>query len=327
MRKETSAEDTEAPEWDRKAAQGSLDELFQLARKYTNSKDYHDLMQFIGRFRRYSPFNAMLAHIQMPGARYVAPAGRWRRDYQRRIKPGARPIALLQPKGPVMFVFDVSDVEPLPDAPDLPKHVTNPFEVSAGKVGNQMEKSKENAKRDGVRVAEYDAGSQHGGQISEVEPGAAFRFWSRSKDEYRYIDVRYELLLSAKLSSEMKYAVLTHELGHLYCGHLGTPNAAWWPDRSGLSKTVREFEAESVAFLVCRRLGIKNSSEEYLSGYVKGHPSTPAISLDCVLKASRLIEQMGREQLRLRGEKAYHGRGQLIRGHRASWNSSSRSSN
>ena len=55
----------------------------------------------------------------------------------------------------------------------------------------------------------------------------------------------------------------------------------------------REFEAESVAYLVCERFGIEPRSHEYLSGYVAGEADTPPISLECVLKASGLIEQMG----------------------------------
>ena len=55
--------------------------------------------------------NAMLIHIQMKGAKYVATATRWNRDYGRRIKVGARPIVILQPMGPVMFVFDVTDTD------------------------------------------------------------------------------------------------------------------------------------------------------------------------------------------------------------------------
>ena len=305
MRNEPPGRDTPATKWDRDAAQRALDELFQFARQYTNSKGFHDLMHFIARFRLYSPFNAMLAHIQMPGASYVAPAYRWSRDYRRRIRPGARPIVLLQPGGPVMFVFDVSDTEPLPNAAPLPGDVKNPFEVRAGQVGNQLGWSKENAKRDGVRVVERDAGSQSAGQISVAEPGSTVRFQlrKRPKPEFCDVDVRYELLLNAKHSPEAKYVTLVHELAHLYCGHLGTPNDDWWPNRRRLSETVREFEAESVAFLVCSRLGIKNPSHEYLSGYVKDYAYTPAISLDCVLKSAGLIEQMGQKRLKLRKEK------------------------
>ena len=225
-------------EWDRDTAQSALDELFQCALRYTGSKEFRGLVDFIARFRWYSPFNAMLAHIQMPGASYVAPAYRWARDYRRRIRPGARPIVLLQPGGPVMFVFDVSDTEPLPDAKPLPKRVADPFEVQAGQVDKPLGRTVENVKRDGVRIDERDAGSQSAGQIGSVEPEAtiSFQVRERPRPEFCDIKVRYELLLNAQHSPEEKYATLTHELAHLYCGHLGTPNLNWWPSRCGLSK-------------------------------------------------------------------------------------------
>ena len=102
------------------------------------------------------------------------------------------------------------------------------------------------------------------------------------------------------LSAEARYGTLVHELAHLYCGHLGTPNDRWWPDRQGLSITVREFEAESVSYLVCTRLGIDTASDEYLAGYVRRCPATPPISLDRVMKSVWLLDQMGRASLGLR---------------------------
>lgn len=64
-----------------------------------------------------------------------------------------------------------------------------------------------------------------------------------------------------------------------------------------------EFEAESICYLVCSRLGIDNPSDEYLAGYTERNAETPAISLDCVMKTAGLIEQMGREWLKPRKEK------------------------
>ena len=117
---------------------------------------------------------------------------------------------------------------------------------------------------------------------------------------HHQVPLRYELLLNSNLSAEARYATLVHELGHLYCGHLGTLDEKWWPDRRGLPLPIREFEAESVCYLVCTRLGIDNASAEYLAGYVRQFEATPPISLDCVMKSSWLIEQMGRRHLSLR---------------------------
>jgi len=111
---------TPATEWDRDLARRALDELFRLAGEYRTTSEYRKLLDFVGRFRFYSPYNAMLVHIQMPGAEYVAPPHRWLRAYGRHIKAGARPIVILQPMGPVMFVYDVSDTEPEDGAPPLP---------------------------------------------------------------------------------------------------------------------------------------------------------------------------------------------------------------
>lgn len=132
-------EPSPATEWDKDVARRALDELFSLTRQYRSTKDFRNLIDFVARFKFYSPFNAMLIHIQMPGARYVAPPHRWERDHDRVIKTGAHPIVILQPMGPVMFVFDVSDTEPINDrARHLPPRVENPFEVRRGRVGSDF---------------------------------------------------------------------------------------------------------------------------------------------------------------------------------------------
>jgi hypothetical protein len=78
---------------------------------------------------------------------------------------------------------------------------------------------------------------------------------------------------------------------------LGTLNDRRWPDRQNLADTVREFEAESVSYLVCARIGIDSASEGYLAGYVRKCPVTPSISLDRVMKSEWLLEKMGRGRL------------------------------
>jgi hypothetical protein len=244
----------------------------------------------------------MLIHTQMPGARFVCTALRWQRDYYREIKIGARPIVILQPMGPILFVFDASDTAPLPNARPLPIRVKDPFQVRSGKIGEQLALTIENAKRDGVRVSERADGSQRAGSIQRARAGQHLELTIANEPmpKSTQIPLWFELVLNGRLSAETRYATLVHELAHLYCGHLGTPNGRWWPDRQNLSHGVREFEAESVSYLVCARLGIETASEEYLAAYVRKCPATPAISLDRVIKSVCLLEQMGRKRLGLR---------------------------
>ena len=280
-------------------SRGTLDELFTLARRYRTSAAYAELLNFVARFRFYAPFNAMLVHVQMAGATFVAPAHRWLRDYGRRIRPEARPLVILQPMGPVMFVFDVSDTEALDGAAPLPPEVERPFEIRSGRIGSGLERTIRNAVRDGVEVVSRKAGSQSAGMIKHATAVRFMRYPPAPtlSDTVHQVPVRYELLLNADHTPEASYATLAHELGHLYCGHLGTPNERWWPDRRHAADDVSEIEAESVAYVVCCRQGIDNPSAEYLSSYLYAHTEMPPISLDCVMKASGLIEQMARESL------------------------------
>jgi hypothetical protein len=83
---------------------------------------------------------------------------------------------------------------------------------------------------------------------------------------------------------------------------MGTPDKKWWPDRRGLSHVVSEFEAESVSYLVCTRLGVNSPAEVYLANYVEARDKVPSISLECVMKATGLIEDMGSKRLKPRKE-------------------------
>ena len=285
--------------WDEKAAHGALDDLFNATIAYRSSQTYLELMHFIARFRFYSPYNAILLHIQRPGARFVAPASRWQRDYARRVMPEANPLVILRPMGPVMFVFDVADTE----GDRLPREVESPFEVRGGCIGNELKHTLENVKRDGIRVHERKMGSQQAGAIrpSGLKAATYVEFPKSAKlGDNERVPVRYEVTINLDLRPEARYATLVHELAHLYCGHLGTPNEKWWLERQGLPRRTQEFEAESVTYLVCSRLGIDNPSDEYLAGYARTRDQVPDISLDCVIKAATLIETMGQGRLKPR---------------------------
>ena len=293
----------------------ALDQLFSLTIQYRSSQAYLDLLTFISTFKFYSPFNASLIHTQKRGAAYVATPQRWLYDYGRSIKPEAQPIVILQPMGPVMFVFDVNETDEIPGVKDvkpLPPQIDKPYEVQAGKLkGNQLERVIENAKRDGVRITMASDGSQSAGLIRWVriiQPVSSQNVLSgyqkNRKPLFAPVTVKYEMLVNANGQSlEAQYATIAHELAHLYCGHLGTPDIKLWPDRQRLNHVTEEFEAESVSFMVCQRQGIQTTSPEYLSQFVKDHADIPSISMESVMKAAGLIERMSCQKMKIRKTK------------------------
>lgn len=109
----------------------------------------------------------------------------------------------------------------------------------------------------------------------------------------------YNLVVNVNHTIEEKCATIAHELGHLFCGHLGRPSADFedWPDRRGKSENTREFEAECGSWLVCMRLDIKTPSERYLAGYLDDDEDgqdtqLPPFSIESVLKAAGMVESM-----------------------------------
>ena len=95
--------------------------------------------------------------------------------------------------------------------------------------------------------------------------------------------MRFRIKINRQLDRLGRFPTLAHELGHIYCGHLGGDARDRWADRSSaLTLGQRELEAEAVSWLVCRRLGLETRSAEYLAGYVDkadlGHISTFAIT-------------------------------------------------
>ena len=62
-----------------------------------------------------------------------------------------------------------------------------------------------------------------------------------------------------RLTPPETLVTVAHELGHIFCGHLGAcgrdEDTAGWPDRRGLSEATREMEAEAVAWLVAKPRG------------------------------------------------------------------------
>ncbi|MBT7915348.1 ImmA/IrrE family metallo-endopeptidase, partial [Candidatus Bathyarchaeota archaeon] len=97
-------------------------------------------------------------------------------------------------------------------------------------------------------------------------------------------------------SQEDRYATLAHELAHIFCGHLGVHEEDWWKGRAKLDNQQAEIEAESVAYLVCRRRGLLASSEKYLADYINDDAEMPPFSLHTIFQATAFIEEMGKSQ-------------------------------
>src|SRR5947208_11318510 len=151
------------------AARKALDDLISRALAYRTGPELKALFDFMRRFPHIAPYNAMLLHVQNPGIGYALKARVWERDYYRQVRPGARPYVILQTMGPVAFVFELSDTEPIDRAVDLvPEIAKNPFPAKGqpplGAIGRLISACSEI----GIEVERRDRGTILAGSVQRL---------------------------------------------------------------------------------------------------------------------------------------------------------------
>src|SRR6266852_2006213 len=246
----------------------------------------------MGRFHRYSWGNVLLINSQRPDATQVAGFHTWH-DLGRWVKKGEKGIMIFAPvlvkqkdaasagkeaaKPDEVFrlagfrtayVFDASQTEGRP----LPE-----FAKTTGDTKEYGEKLKALVAKQGISV-EYDASIA---PVQGVSSGGRIR-------------------LMPGMAPAEEFSVLAHELAHEMLHHR--------KDTALPPKVVRETQAEAVAFVVCRGVGLETNTAaaDYIALY-NGDKKTLAESLSVIQEASaKILDELLPEKHMTRAELLYH---------------------
>jgi len=276
--------DNQTKEQRLKGEMNALDEVFSVHPRFRNARSFTRMMQYIAGFSRYSALNGFLLYLQNPNASRVATAGTWLKQHGRRLRPDAKPMVILAPMSPVLFLYDISDTEGEP----VPEHRITALDGIDSITRELLDLTVKNALHHGIGV-----------RVSRsAEAAEAMRLTYDTRKRYEALDLdaglKYLINVDGGVAVEQRYVSLTRQLGHILCGHLGIDTLAWWQDRSGIDHDRAVIEAGAVAYLVCRRCGIQLDSTYILTGRDTPSEGLPLISLNAIFHSTHYIEQMGK---------------------------------
>lgn len=269
----------------------NIDELQFLVRSYRNSQEFKKLLEFVGRFNYLAPYNAMLVQMQKPGATFVFNGKKWK-EYGRQPRINTQKLIILKPFGPVQCVFDYGDTEEIPGAlnileeADIMKLWDKGLKLTKGEIKKETwDILIKNLPVYGIYLDDnLQAANSYGGYIM---PYKEKQLSIMVNKESARVNSRFMISVNRNQERIVQFHTICHELAHLFCYHQFYTESK----RRKLTIKEREFEAETVAWLVCKRHGIYNPSEEYLA-YYASNGEIPICSTDLIMKAVTEIEKM-----------------------------------
>ena len=276
------------------------------------SDRYMQYLRTMSRFHKYSVNNVMLIHMQKPDATLVAGFNKWRDQFERHVKKGARGIKIIAPT-PLKKKQEREKIDPITQTPVLGrdgKVVTEEVEVQiplfrpvtvfdvSQTEGKALPELAANLTGD---VRQYEVFMEALRRASPVP--ISIETMAASMDGY--FDPEHQDIAIRKGMSEVQTVSATvHEIAHSKLHNYeqerlaaAAGNEAKEPPKPK-DRHTEEVEAESVSFAVCAYYGIETGENSF--GYIASWSQGKELkelraSLDIINKtASGLITDIDR---------------------------------
>lgn len=268
----------------REQLQQLTEQLQRGVQEVFSSGKFADYLNTMSRFHTYSFRNTMAIYMQNPNATRVAGFNTWKR-LGRSVNKGEKGLQILAPTPYKRKIEETHDKY----GNMLPEPKISEIEVISFKLSYVFDVSQTNSRelpeiahRLTGEVGEYDILMN---ALREISPyPISFEPIERASAN-GYCDYTNErIVICEGLSQEQTVKTAIHEIAH---GMMHTPQADETRD-----KRAQEIQAESVAYIVCQRLGVDSS--EYSFGYVAGWAADKDLkalegSLDAIRNGAKQI--------------------------------------
>jgi hypothetical protein len=270
------------------ARQMAKEKIKQLAQELERgqSETLKAYLAAMAKFPRYSPSNVWLILTQRPDARHVAGLTTWNR-LGRYVRKGEHGIAILAPcvRRPKSNASETTPTHERPE--DDRKSKTDEIVVSFRGAHVFDVSQTDGAPLPEPACVHGDPGVFLDRLKQVVADNGIMLSYSDAIAPARGAALRDRILLLPNLTPAEEFSTLAHELGHCRLHRTA--------DDLATSKTVRETEAEAVAFIICQaiRLDTSTASSDYVALYL-GDTKTLAASLERIQRvATEIIAGIG----------------------------------
>lgn len=269
------------------------DKLEQGIKELFESEKYKVFLHTMSKFHNYSLNNTMLIAMQMPEATLVAGYEAWKKNHERHVVKGEKGIRIFAP-APYKVKVEQDKLDPVTNKPVLDEN-NNPIKevVEVKKPAFKLVSVFDVSQTEGKEIPSLGVDEL----LGDVEDYAHFfdalerscpvpigfeEIEGGAKGYYHQTECR--IALNEGMSEVQNVKTLIHEMAHQKL------HAVENIDKDlKLSRSAKEVEAESIAYVICQHYGIDTSeySFAYLAGWSDGK-DTPELkaSLDRIRKAS-----------------------------------------
>ena len=298
-RKQYSAEEKAAYREKKKAETDSLFADIEVGvKEFVTSDKYKSFLDYVSRFRTYSPNNVILIARQNPDASLVASFSKWK-ELGRSVNKGEHGMTILKP------VFEREEVIEKKTVKDKYGNVEY-NDDGTEKTVNEVKKKESNKLVGFTTMKVFDVSQTSGKPIPEiVSPlpetvtkeyadvvSGALDKLTKIKHEFEKMPEGHNGYYSFNLSkialnedhnASMQIKTHIHEAAHCLLHNRSTGS------QKERSKEEKEVQAESVAYVVSKRLGLDTS--DYSFGYIASWNNFSAADLMSIIRETRLATE------------------------------------
>lgn len=219
------------------------------------SENYKNYLKTMSKFHKYSINNSMLIMMQYPSASIVTGASKWKNEFNRTIKKGAKAIKILIPHP---YKREIEENGEMVEKDFVYFTLGNVFDIEqteGDEFPSLCKDLEENSQEtwDMVNV------------VTKVSKCPIF-YWNLKEGSKGFYSLKDDKIVIKKdMTAAQTLKTLVHEIAHSRLHNI----------ENDISRQQKEIEAESIAFVVCNHFHVDTSeySFEYIASWSKGKDS------------------------------------------------------